>query len=136
MLLGVSAVMALPHTVYAAKAPTSTVGIVDYDQLFDQHPDIQKSNEALKVEQEQAKQEYDAKSPNMTSEEKKALEAQLQQRVGLKQQELIRAIEANINDAVKAVSDEKGITMVLPKKAVVYGGQDITKEVLAKILGK
>jgi hypothetical protein len=41
-----------------------------------------------------------------------------------------------INAAVKMVADAKGLTIVVDKNTAVYGGQDITDDVLKKITGK
>ena len=44
-------------------------------------------------------------------------------------------IRQNIEDTVKKVAEAKGLQVVLDKSAVVYGGQDITQDVVSK-LGK
>ena len=54
---------------------------------------------------------------------------QLQHNLGNKQQALIEPIYQKVEDAIKAVADKKGLSVVVDKNQVVYGGQDITQEV-------
>ena len=49
-----------------------------------------------------------------------------------KEQDLLAAIQKKLDDAVKQVAEAKGLSVVLDKNAVVYGGQDITDDVMKK----
>ena len=71
----------------------------------------------------------------MNENEKRALYQKLQQGIDQKQQELLGAIQIKINTAVKEVAAAKGLILVVDKSAVVYGGQDITDDVIKKITG-
>jgi outer membrane protein len=123
-----------PTTTYAADA--STVGVVNYQLLINQHPDMAQANETYKAVVKQAQDDFNAKSANMNDNDKKALSQQLQQGIQQKQQELINAIRDKVNAAIKAVAEDKGLTVVVDKSVVAYGGQDITDDVLKKITGK
>ncbi|VBB09259.1 chaperone protein skp [Lucifera butyrica] len=120
----------------AAAANTSNVGVVNYQLLLQSHPDIPKAQAAMKTEAESAQKDFDAKSATMNDKEKQDYYMQLQQRLSNKQQELMGPIHDSITAAIKAVADAKGITVVLDKSNVVYGGQDITDDVMKKITGK
>lgn len=122
-----------PAVVSAApKAPASTVGIVDYGKLVDQHPDAEKADAALKAETDQARQEYDSKAATLNDQEKQQLGKQLSQRIEMKRQQLLGDIMDKVDAAIKAVADEKGLTVVVLKSAAVAGGVDITNDVIAK----
>ncbi|MBU2703793.1 outer membrane protein [Sporomusaceae bacterium BoRhaA] len=123
-----------PTTTYAADA--STVGVVNYQQLINQHPDMAQANETYKAAVKQAQDDFNTKSANMNDQDKKALSQQLQQGLQQKQQELINAIRDKVNAAIKAVAEDKGLTVVMDKSVIAYGGQDITDDVLKKITGK
>ena len=122
-----------PGKAYAAP---ETMGVVDYAYLLNNHPDMVKGNEAFKAEQEQAKKDFEAKAATLSDKEKQDLSLQLNQRVEQKRQELLKPIAEKINAAIKAVADQKGLTVILSKASVVYGGVDITAEVLKKFTGK
>lgn len=119
-----------------AVSAASPVGVVDYLYLINQHPDTPKANEALRSEQEQARKEFAEKAAGLSEKEKQELGRQLDQRVEQKRQELLRPITENINAAMKAVADAKGLTIVVHKNSVALGGADITAEVLNKITGR
>lgn len=122
---------------YAAGAGTaSNVGKVNYQALISQHPDVAKVQETMQTEVDTAKKDFDAKSAGMNDQQKQEYYMQLQQRLNLKQQELVAPVYDKINAAIKTVADAKGIAVVLDVSNVVYGGQDLTDEVLKKITGK
>lgn len=125
--------VAQPTATYAAASP---VGFVNYQLLINQHPDTAQADIAYKAAAKQAQADFDAKSANMNENEKRALYQKLQQGIDQKQQELLGAIQIKINTAVKEVASAKGLILVVDKSAVVYGGQDITDDVIKKITGK
>lgn len=122
---------------YAAAAPAApSAGVVDYSYLISTNPATAKANEALKQEQEKAQKEYKEKSGALDDKGKQDLERQLTQRMEQKRAELVKPILDKINATIKGVADAKGLTIVVNKNAVCYGGVDITKEVSGKITGK
>jgi outer membrane protein len=123
-----------PTTIYAADV--STVGVVNYQLLINQHPDMAQANETYKAAVKQAQDDFNAKLANMKDDEKKAYSQQLEQGLQQKQQELLNAIRDKVNAAIKAIADDKGLTVVVDKSVIAYGGQDITDDVLKKITGK
>lgn len=132
VLLGAAGLAAAaPNTVQAAAAPA--VGVVDIGRLVNQHPDTAKANETIKSEAEAAQKEFDAKAAGLGDQEKQDLRMALQQRVGQKQQELLKGIADKIDAAVREVAKAKGLTVVVQKSSVVYGGLDITEDVLKKL---
>lgn len=131
----VGMVVMQPGTGYAA-ANVSNVGKVNQQALISQHPDMAKAQEAMQKEVEAAKAEFDAKSTSMNEKEKQDYYTQLQQRLNLKQQELIAPIYDQVTAAIKAVADAKGLAVVVDAGSIVLGGQDITEDVLKKITGK
>ncbi|MEN6566428.1 MAG: OmpH family outer membrane protein [Veillonellales bacterium] len=119
-----------------ASPAASPVGFVDYLYLINHHPDTPKANEALKAEQDQDKQQFAEKSANLSDQDKQALDRQLGQQIEQKRLELLKPITENINAAIKDVADAKGLSVVVGKNTVIYGGTDITQDVLQKIGGK
>ena len=120
----------------AAGNPSSNIGVVNNNLVFQQHPDLAKVDQQMQGEVEQAKKDFEAKSATMSDKEKQDYYGQTQQRLQLKQQELIAPIRDQIDASIKAVAEAKGLTIVLDKGTVVYGGQDITDDVVKKVSGK
>lgn len=117
---------------FASAANSSNIGVVNFQQLVMQHPDMEQAQQSFQTEREQAKKDFDEKSANMNEQEKAAYYQQLNQRLANRQRELMEPVLAKINDAIKAVADAKSIAVVLDKNEVVYGGQDITADVAKK----
>lgn len=119
----------------ASAASSSSVGVVEYEQLLIQHPDMQKLDDQMKSTVEEVKKEFDEKSASMNDQEKADYYRQCQERIFQKREELLEPIVKSIEAAIKTVADKKGLSVVLAKAAVIYGGQDITNDVIAQ-LGK
>lgn len=134
-LLGVAAVAVTQTTtgMAAAAGGSSNIGVVNHQLLVSQHPDMAKAQEAMQAEVDQARKDFESKAATMNDKEKQDYYMQLQQRLSLKQQELVGPVFDKVNAAIKAVADAKGLVVVLDKSQVIYGGQDITDEVMKKI---
>jgi outer membrane protein len=124
------------NTSVASAASSSNIGVVNQQLLVSQHPEMAKAEAAMQAEVEQARKDFEAKSATMNDKEKQDYYAQIQQRLSLKQQELINPVISKVDAAIKAVADAKGLSVVMDKNNVVYGGQDITDEVGKKITAK
>ena len=48
-------------------------------------------------------------------------------------EDMMAPIQKQIDEAVKAVAEAQGLTVVLRKEGVVYGGKDITQDVVKKL---
>lgn len=117
----------------ASAASSSTVGIIDYRQVMSQHPDLAAANTQMQQEIQQAQQDFASKTEGMNDQDKQAYYQQTQQRLSNKEKDLIEPIRTKVQDAVKSVAEAKGLTVVLDKNSVVYGGQDITQDVVKKV---
>ena len=119
-----------------AAPAASTVGYVDFIYLVEHHPAAAKANEALKAEQEAAKQEFADKSAGLSDQEKQQLDQELSRRVEQKRLALLKPLSDQVVAAANAVAKEKGLSIVIGKREVVCGGVDITEAVLKKLGGK
>ena len=135
-LFGVAGLAVSQTTQVASAAPASNVGKVNYQMLVQQHPDLAKVQTTMQTESEAAKNEFDAKAASLGEKEKQEYFMQLQQRLQLKNQELMVPIFNKVDGIIKEVSDAKGLVVVVDAAAVIYGGADITDECVKKITGK
>lgn len=113
-------------------ASSSNVGVVDMRALLTSHPDFAKVNEQLNQASQEAKMRFDADTANKSDAEKAQAYQKAMQELQTKQEQLVGDLEKKVNAAVKQVADAKGLTVVVDKSAVVYGGQDITQDVQKK----
>ena len=135
-LFGVAGLAVTQTTHVASAAPASNVGVVNYQMVVQQHPDLAKVQTTMQAESEAAKKEFDAKAASLGDKEKQEYYMQLQQRLQLKNQELMVPVFNKVDAVIKEVSDAKGLAVVVDKGAVIYGGNDITDECVKKVTGK
>ena len=135
-LFGVAGLAVTQTAHVASAAPASNVGVVNYQMLVQQHPDLAKVQTTMQAESEAAKKEFDAKAASLGDKEKQEYYMQLQQRLQLKNQELMVPLFSKVDAVIKEVADAKGLSIVVDKGAVIYGGQDITDECVKKVTGK
>ena len=135
-LFGVAGLAVTQTTHVASAAPASSVGVVNYQMVVQQHPDLAKVQTTMQAESEAAKKEFDAKAASLGDKEKQEYYMQLQQRLQLKNQELMVPVFSKVDAVIKEVADAKGLSVVVDKGAVIYGGQDITDDCVKKVTGK
>ena len=117
----------------ASAASSSSVGVVDMQQVSMAHPDVQNLQSQMEATINEVRQEFEEKSAGMNDQEKADYYLQCQDRIRQKQEELLAPIEQAVQAAIKAVADKKGLAVVINKAAVVYGGQDITQDVINQL---
>ena len=116
-----------------ASAASSSVGVVDYRQVGSQHPQLAAANAEMQKASQEAQADFETKSASMNDQEKSDYYQQTMQRLQQKNEELMEPIENSIQDAVKKVAEKKGLSVVIEKGAVVYGGQDVTQDVIKEL---
>ena len=113
----------------SAASSESAIGVVNYQMLIAQSPDLNSVDEAMRKEVETAQKDFNEKSKNMNESEKRRFYTQTQERLQNKQKELMDPVLKKIEESIKKVADKKGLSVVVEKATVVYGGVDITDEV-------
>ena len=121
-----------PATSYAK----SEVAVVNYQLLFNNHPDRAKALASINAATQQMQNDFNQQAPNLTEQGRQAYWQQANQLLEQRKAQIIAAINNNILAAIKDVANDKGITTVIDSKNVLYGGYDITSDVWQKITGK
>ncbi len=116
-----------------ASAASSSVGVVDGRKVLTSLPDYAAASNEMQQALQEAQMRFEADTANKSDEEKAKAMQQAQRELQKKEQELMAGIEKKIDDAVKQVAEAKGLSVVIDKSAVVYGGQDITDDVIKKL---
>ena len=129
-LAGCSSPFGTQEPTETAKADTA---VVDYEIVVNQHPKVAEAK--AKMEQE-SKALQESMNPDelakLSPEERPARIADAQKMISDKEVEFFKPIETNVNESMDAVMKEKGIKVLLDKRAVVRGGVDVTKDILIK----
>jgi outer membrane protein len=114
----------------SAAAKESAIGVVNYQMLVSQSPELANVRTAMQNEITTAQKDFDEKSKTMSDAEKQRYYKQLQERIGNKERELMDPVLKNIELQIQKIADKKGLSVVVHKDTVVFGGVDITDDVV------
>ncbi len=114
----------------SAAAKESAIGVVNYQMLVSQSPELTNVRTAMQNEIATAQKDFDEKSKTMSDAEKQRYYKQLQERIGNKERELMDPVLKNIELQIQKIADKKGLSVVVHKDTVVFGGVDITDDVV------
>lgn len=113
-----------------------TIGYVDMARAVDAHPRRAASERALQEFFQAKQREFQAKAKNLGAVQRQDLDRQLQQQFIQKRAELIGGLDKDIRGAVETVAKDRGVTVVLDRNVVLYGGTDLTDVVIAQLSKK
>lgn len=114
----------------SAAAKESAIGVVDYRMVVSQSPDLAGVNTAMENESAIAQKDFEEKSKAMSDVEKQRYFKQLRERLAHKNQELMDPVLKKVELQIQKIADKKGLSVVVHKDTVVFGGVDITDEVI------
>lgn len=105
----------------------SSVGYVDFEFLFNAHPEYDSRNAELQAYAEEITEEFQSAAAELESEnEMESLAADFEQRLDQTADELRRTLIASVQEFIAQVADEQGVSVVLPDTTILYGGVDLT----------
>lgn len=126
--------LAVPAPALAAKAASGpSVGYVDRQQVFSSYPGVQNLMRQIQSLREAAQKDYDARSKDLPATERKALNDTIAREEAQQEDALMKPVGDKIEASIQAVAGEKGLTVIVDAGVVVYGGVDITADVIAKV---
>lgn len=131
-VLGLLGVGAVPVEAKASYEPA----YVNLQAVFVAHPDASTAGKIILEEQIKAQQEYDAKAPSLDVKGKADLEKELNLRLARKETEIMQPIRESVVQAIAKVAKEKGIGYVVKAEEMLYGGTDLTQDVIASLKQK
>ena len=135
LTLVMTLVLALGCMGSAFAAESNLVGFVDTQRVLRNHPEMQTTMSVLKLEAQKAQQEFEAKAASLDEKGKAELRQKLTEQVDKKEASRLNPIYTSVRKAIEEVAKAHGITSVVNANAMVYGGLDLTNEVMAKITG-
>ena len=120
----------------ASAAPSSHIGVVDTSKVF--APDneaIVNAQKELQTASQDMQKQFEEQSANMSDEEKAQLFQKMQGDMADKQEQIQKGLKDKLEEAVGSVASTKGLSLVVDKNVVLYGGQDITEQVAKQLSG-
>ena len=77
--------------------------------------------------------QFEQQSANMDDQQKQELFQKMQGELTTKRQELFKGLKDKVDTAVGNVAQTKGLSLVVEKSVVLYGGTDITDQVTKEL---
>jgi len=115
----------------AIAADLTDVGFIDQADLANQ-PVFLAANRQLASYKSQMDSQYNAQLKHArTDAERQQVALQFQQQLNDKQREIVGPLFQRAQLAIAAVSSSRNLSIVVDKRIVIFGGQDITKDVEA-----
>ncbi len=112
------------------------VGYVDMQRALDAHPKKASSEEALNQFARAKAAELRRLAQNKSAAEQAELARRTQEEVLKRQAELLAALDKDIRAAVERVAKRAGVSVVLDRRVVLYGGVDLTDRVVQELQGR
>ena len=113
-----------------------TIGYVDMVKAVDAHPRKASAEGALKDYAQSQVADAQQRMKGLSVGQQQDIQRQAQQQVLKKRQELIGGLEKDIRSAIEKVAKAQGVGIVLSREVVLYGGVDLTDQVIKAIGGK
>lgn len=113
-----------------------SIGYVDMQKALDSHPRRAASEKALQEFFQAKQREFQSRSRGMTAVQRQELDRRLQQQFLEKREEFFGGLDKEVRQAVQKVAADQGMSIVLDRTVVLYGGTDLTDAVIAQISKK
>lgn len=113
------------------------IGVIDPQKVLFQHPKFEQAQRQIKtvVEKKQAEAK-DAIDKTSDNNEKQRIFETKRQEAAREEQKIMEPIFKDIDLAIRTVAKAKGVTVVLDKTQVFFGGADITEDVIQELKKK
>jgi len=113
-----------------------TIGYVDMPRALDAHPHKASAEAALRDYAQSQIADARQRAKGMTQAQQQDLQRQVDQDLLKKRTELIGGLEKDIRAAIEKVAKQQGVSIVLSREVVLYGGVDLTDQVVKVVSGK
>jgi len=123
-----------PGPVFGSQA--GTIGFVDMQRALNAHPGKASAESALRDYAQAQIADAQQKMKNMSPGQRQQLQNQVDQQILQKRAELLGGLDKDIRAAVQKVAAQQGVSVVLDRTVVLYGGVDLTDQVIKLISGK
>ena len=124
--------MGVASTALAAEQ-NNLLGVINVQYVLNNYPGIKEITQQLIDEKKSLQQKYDAESQNLSAEEKTTLSNNLGQEYAKFEKSTMGPVEEKIQKTIAKVAKDNGIQNVVNSNAMVFGGKDITQDVVKEL---
>jgi outer membrane protein len=112
------------------------IGYVDMGRALDAHPGKARAESALRDYAQAQIAEAQMKMRDLTAAQRQDLQRQVNAEIMKRRADLLGGLENDIRAAVQRVAKQQGVSIVMTREVVLYGGIDLTGQVIKVISGK
>ncbi|MFW6021990.1 MAG: OmpH family outer membrane protein [Halanaerobiaceae bacterium] len=114
----------------AEEASRDSIAYVDLWSVFNLHPEKSTAENRLNELAQSMQSELEEKAKSLPKDQQQNILKEYQAELSQQEQELIQQIIDKIKDIIVEVAEQKEVRMVIDKKSVIYGGYDMTQDVI------
>ena len=133
LLIGTAMILYPVGNIGAEDESTGRIAYVDVWAVFNVHPRKAEAEEELNKLAQSMQSELEKKAKDLPKEQQQDMLKEYQTKLSQQEQDLIQNIIDSIKDVVIEVAKDKEVKMVIDKKNVIYGGYDLTQDVIDHI---
>ena len=126
LVLTLFVMQALTLCSFAASAPA----VLDNQILMTKSVQVKDLQEQLNAKGKEINQRLETDKPNLSEADFKQKQEEAFKEFVTFKAELEKQLNLNIDKAIEKVVKDKNLTIVFAKSAIVFGGQDITEDVI------
>lgn len=130
IIIGIVGLLNPFSTLMARDEAEGRVAFVDVQKVFELHPDKTSAEKQLNEAAQSMQSELETKANDLSQEKQQSLLQEYQSKLSEREQKLIQNVLQQIEEAIKTVAEKKGVKLVLDKRNVIYGGYDMTQDVV------
>ncbi len=116
-------------------AQAAEVGVCDRQAVFNAYPGISDIMQQIQTMREAAQKDYNEQTKELAADDpsRKSINDQVAKDEAKQEDKLMQPVVTKISGAIRDIAKEKGLSTVIDAASALYGGNDITKDVIARV---
>lgn len=133
LLLAALTAAVLGLEVFTGDESTDSVAYVNLERVFAEHPARTAAEQTLNNKAAEYTRQLEEEAADLSGVEQKALLRKYQGQLHELEEQLLAQVTKEVENIIIETAEEKEVKFVLEEDYVIYGGYNLTDEVLAKI---
>jgi len=132
LLIGLTAAV-VGLGIFTEDESVDKVAYVDLEKVFAEHPARTAAEQTLNKKAAEYKQQIEEQTDELSGSEQKELLMKYQSELGELEEELLAQVTAEVENIIVKTAEKRKVKFVLDEDYILYGGYDLTDEVLTEI---
>lgn len=132
LLIGLTAAV-VGLGIFTEDESVDKVAYVNLEKVFAEHPARTAAEQTLNKKAAEYKRQIEQQTDELSGSEQKELLKKYQSELGELEEELLAQVTAEVENIIVKTAEKRKVKFVLDDDYILYGGYDLTDEVLAEI---